>query len=160
MGQIANFQEVIPSAVQAMIDSDLTAMWPAINAAIAAAVLAGTAFVLLTPARTLNTVFQPSATKKSFVVYVIEMICQATILSGGQSAMARIDTGPQNPPAPQNASIGNANEVSLAVAVGVKNTQRATLFAWVQPGDNVRIVTTSSGGPTITLVNSFEYIFG
>lgn len=132
--------------------SDVTGLQTALDGKIASTVSTAT------PSRTLNSNFTPSATKMVWVAYTISISCSATIAGGGQTGKVELRSDTSSTPTTVRAWIANTNSVSLAVAVGVVNTQEATISCMVPAGHNVRLV--SSGSATISIVAQCEVTIG
>lgn len=103
--------------------------------------------------RSLNTIFQVSATQDSFVNYSVDISCTSTLL-GGQSGTVILEmatnsgftTGVQT-----LAQFTNANSVSLAIAITVVQLNTACLSGYIPAGNFVRLRTVNNTGtPTYT----------
>lgn len=117
-----------------------------------------TGVVASTPSRVLGTAFQPSTTKSVLCIYTISISCSATIAGGGQTGSVELRSDSAATPTTVRSQIANTNSVSLAVAVGVVNTQVSVVCHLVPAGDFVRLV--SAGTGTISIVNQTEVTVG
>lgn len=109
-----------------------------------------------TPTRALNTNFTPSTTKSTYVNYTYSISCAATLV-GGQTGGIELRSDTNATPTTVRSSIGNANSVSLAIAITVTNVQISSVQYLVPKNHVVRIV--SSGTCTITSVAQSEVAF-
>lgn len=132
--------------------SDVTGLVSALSGKLAASSSAST------PSRTLNSNFTPNASKMVFVSYTISISCSATIAGGGQTGKVELRSDSSATPTTVRGWVANTNSVTLAVAVGVVNTQEAVLSYLVPAGEKVRLV--SSGTATISIVAQSEVAIG
>lgn len=123
------------------------------------ATLAKNTAVPSTPTRALNTSFIPNATYPSWVCYTIEITCTAS-LTGGQTGGVELRSDTAATPTTVRASVSNANSVSLAIALTAINTQRATVSYLVPAGHSVKLVSSSTGSPSISIINQVEVALG
>lgn len=122
---------------------------------------AGPAAVTTTaPARALDTVLQPHATKPVKCHYVIEIACSVSII-GQQSGQVDLLCDASNPPTTLQDSVKNVATVVVGT-VGIGNTQRAALDYIVPAGHFVKLAKTvaGSGTPTISIVKAIEQVLG
>lgn len=112
-----------------------------------------------TPSRSLNSDFQPSSTLPTMVFYTVELICTAN-LSGGETATVELRSDSASTPTTVRTTVRNANSVSLAIALTLVNTHVGVLSYIVPAGHNVRLVSSATGSPTITLLSSVEVALG
>lgn len=106
-----------------------------------------------TPSRSLNVVFQPSAVNVTFVSYIIQISCTATLL-GGQTGTVQLLSDQNSTPSTVRALVSNANSVSLALAITAVNDQKVQLCGFIQPGHNALL--SSSGTATIAIISQTE----
>lgn len=111
--------------------------------------------------RTLNSAFQPSATRDCQVTYSTDISCTSTLL-GGQSGTVILEiatnagftTGVQT-----IAQFTNSNSVSLAIAITVVQINTACLSGYVPAGYYVRLRTVNNTGtPTFTYTAGQEVL--
>lgn len=109
-----------------------------------------------TPARALNTVFQPSATKITLVTYSVRITCTATI-GGNQDGKVELLSDASNPPTTVRAMMSNRMAVTLALTLQAINEQTSVLTALVPAGHYVKLLTTQiTGTPAFALVSQTE----
>lgn len=114
--------------------------------------------VASTPARALNSAFQPHATKTTLVSYSVQITCTATI-SGSQNGKVELMCDAVNPPTTVRATAQNRAAVSLAIVLQSINEHTCVLNCVVPAGHYVRLVTTQTmGTPTFALVAQTEVV--
>lgn len=106
-----------------------------------------------TPSRTLNSNFQPSTTKATFVSYSVNISCTAN-LSGGQTSTVELRSDASATPSTVRGTAANSNSVALAIALTVVNSQTTSLGFVVPAGHYVRV--NSTGTCTASLVSQTE----
>lgn len=112
------------------------------------------------PGRSLNSTFQPSATKQVLCMYGIQITCTAS-LAGGQNGRVRLLSDASSPPTTIRGEIQNQNSVSLAIALTAVNGQTGMLAYLCPAGHNVRLETANVvGSPGFTLVSQCEIPIG
>lgn len=112
-------------------------------------------FTPSTPARTLNTVFTPSATNAVMVFYTVSISCSMTLTSGQTGAVElRSDTNPT--PTTVRARVSNTNSGTLTIGLALVNAQEAELSYLVPAGHNIKLV--SSGTATIAITSQSEVL--
>lgn len=103
--------------------------------------------------RSLNTIFQVNATRDSLVIYSIDISCTSTLL-GGQTGIVFLEISPSSTFSTgiqQICEFTNGNNVSLAIAITVTQTNTAVLNGFIPSGYYVRLRTTNvTGTPTFT----------
>lgn len=113
-----------------------------------------------TPARSLNAVFQPNATKAVDCSYSISITCTAT-LTGGQTGKVELFSDAVNPPTTLRSTLRNSNSVSLAIALTAVNEQTSLLNYLVPIGHYVKLLTTNVlGTPTFSMISQSESVLG
>lgn len=111
-----------------------------------------------TPARALNTVFQPSATKITLITYSVRITCTATI-GGNQDGKVDLLSDAANPPTTVRATMQNRMAVTLALTLQAINEQTSVLTALVPAGHYVKLLTTqTTGTPAFALVSQTEVV--
>lgn len=108
-----------------------------------------------TPARTLNTNFTPNANRPVFACYTVQISCTLTV-TGTCSSTVDLRSDVNATPV----TVRGQAAVTVTLGVGVTVTQTngvtQTLCYMVPTGHNVRLVTSSSGTATATLVQQVE----
>lgn len=102
-------------------------------------------------ARTLNTIFQVSATRNCQVSYSVDISCTSTLLGGGSGTVilematnSGFTTGVQT-----LAQFTNSNAVALAIAITVTQINTACLTGYIPAGNYVRLRTVNNTGTPI-----------
>ena len=110
-------------------------------------------FAPSTPARALNSNFQPSTTRWMLCTYTVEIVATASV-AGGNSGTVELRSNESTPPTTVRTSATNGFTITLGAGIGWTSTQRWALSYIVPPGHYVRLDT--AGAATITLVNQTE----
>jgi hypothetical protein len=107
------------------------------------------------PGRSLNTTFQPHATRPTSVHYAVSISCTVS-LGGSQTGTVELRSDAADPPTTVRARASLTH--SLGVGIGVGSTVATTdeLSYLVPPAHYVRLV--SSGSATIGLVDQTEVV--
>jgi hypothetical protein len=111
-------------------------------------VTAGTTRAVSYPTRSLNTIFQPSASRDTLVNYSVDVSTSAT-LAGGQTGTVFLEISPSSTFASgvqEVARFVNGNSVSLAIAITVTQNVTGTLSGYVPSGFYVRLRTANTTG--------------
>lgn len=113
--------------------------------------------VISYPARTVNTNFTISTTRKALVFYTLTCSVTNPLLAGTSSATAfleySLNAGSTWQPVTDT---GNSNGVGLAVSVALTNGQIGVLSGAIEINALVRVRTTTAGTATITLTRAQE----
>lgn len=112
-------------------------------------------FIPSTPSRALNTTFTPDANHYVMCIYTISISATAT-LSSNQNALVELRSDSATTPTTVRCSTASGVNLTLGVALGFTNSQSTVLVYIVPPGHNVKLVSTLTGTPTVTLVNQTE----
>lgn len=123
------------------------------TAAFPNAILDGQVTVNSSPGRSLDSTFQPSATRPVLVCYVIEFTTAATV-AGGQTGTVELRSDAASPPTTVRGSVLDTLGVTLGISVNINHSSRVPLVYIVPAGHNVRLV--SSGTATISLASQTE----
>ncbi len=112
--------------------------------------------------RSLNTIFQISATRDSQVVYSTDISCTSSLL-GGQSGTVFLEISPSSTFSSgiqELSEFTNSNAVALAIAITVVQINTAVLVGQLIPaGYYVRLRTANNtGSPTFTFKSGQEVI--
>lgn len=114
-----------------------------------------------TASHSLNSIFQVSSTRWSFVTYSVDISCTSTLV-GGQSGTVFLEISPSNTFASGIQEIGeftNGNSVSLAIAITVVQVNTGCISAMIPPGYYARLRTANNTGtPTFTYKSGFEVL--
>lgn len=106
-----------------------------------------------TPARTLESAFQPSADRPVLVSYTLEISVTSTLL-GTANRVATLFSDAANPPTTPRAS--TRNQIS---GVASTNVQRTQVSALINKGDYVLLsVTATSGTGSVTIIEQTEQV--
>lgn len=108
-----------------------------------------------TPSRVLNTVFMPSAALYTMCIYTVSISATAT-LAANQSGSVDLRSDTAATPTTVRCSTASGLNLTLGVAIGFVNSQSGLLVYIVPPGHNVKLVTASTGSPSITLIAQTE----
>lgn len=111
--------------------------------------------------RSLNSAFQPSATRDCQVTYSVDISCTSTLLGGqGGTVVLEIATNAGFTTGVQTlAQFVNSNSVSLAIAITVTQINTACLSGFIPAGYFVRIRTVNNTGtPTFTYTAGQEVL--
>lgn len=111
--------------------------------------------------RSLNTIFQVSATRDSQVNYSIDISCTSTLLGGqGGTIVLEMATNAGFTTGVQTiAQFINSNAVSLAIAISVTQINSACVCGFIPAGNYVRLRTVNNTGtPTFTYTQGQEVL--
>lgn len=107
------------------------------------------------PGRAFNTVFMPSATRPTLVVYTVQISATAS-LAGGQTGTIELCSDAANPPTTVRCSASSSFTITLGVGIGWTSAQRWALAHIVPAGHRVSLVT--SGAAAMSLVHQTEIV--
>lgn len=108
-----------------------------------------------TPNRALNVVFTPSATKAVWVCYSISITAVASLSSNQVGTVQLLSDNLANPTTVRDIVSSGIN-LTLGISVGFTVSQTASLKYLVPPGHKVRLVSSTTGNPTISIVSQVE----
>lgn len=108
-----------------------------------------------TPSRTLNSAFQPSATKPTLCVYTVR--CSTTLTAIGTST-AQVDllSDVNTSPTTVRASGRNTQVIGVGITINQQTGTDVTLTYLVPAGHYVKLASTLAGGGTATLISQTE----
>jgi hypothetical protein len=108
------------------------------------------------PARSLNTTFQPSATRPVLGIYSVRIVSSSTLV-GGQIGRVELRCDAGSPPTTVQDRIAGGSSGTLLVGLNIVDTSEAVLFFLIPEGFNVNLTTVNElGTPTFTLTNVTE----
>jgi hypothetical protein len=113
-----------------------------------------------TPTRTLNTAFQPSATKAVLVSYSIALSVTNPLLVGSSTAQVQLLSDASNPPATVRDVVAIGSSVGITVSLQLTTTNTITLRYLVPPGHYVKLASTTTGTASATIVAQTEETLG
>lgn len=113
-----------------------------------------------TMARVLGTAFQPSATKATLVSYSIKTQVTNPLVAGNSTAAVALMSDAVNPPTTERARVEAGSSVGLAVTIALTTSNTAPLTYLVPTGHWVRLVSTTAGTGTTSIVSQSEEVLG
>lgn len=105
------------------------------------------------PARALDTPFQPSATRPTFVSYTVQVRADISV-AGAETGTVELRSDAANPPTAVRASGQSGLSGTVVAGVSITSTDHHQLAYLAPAGHFVSLVT--SGNATITLVHVVE----
>lgn len=113
-----------------------------------------------TPTRVIGTAFQPSATKAVAVSYSARTQVTNPLLAGSSTAMVTLLSDASNPPTTERCRVAAESSVALAVAIAITTSNTAPLSYIVPPSHYVRLVSSTTGTASTSIISQVEEALG
>lgn len=113
-----------------------------------------------TPSRTLNSAFQPNASKATWCSYTIKTSVTNPLLAGTSTATCTLLCDAANPPTVTRCSVGADSGVGLTVSLQLTTANTSVLEMLVPAGWYLKLVSATTGTGTVTLVSQTEIALG
>lgn len=113
-----------------------------------------------TPSRSLNTTFQPSATKAVLTSYSIQLSVTNPLLVGTSSAQVQLLSDSSNPPTTVRATAGISSGVGITVTLALTTGNTIPVTYIVPAGHYVRLVSTTTGTGSASIAAQAEEALG
>ncbi len=120
-------------------------------------------FGTVTPAasaRVIGTAFQPSPIKAVLVSYSVKTTVTNPLLAGTSTATVTLLSDAANPPTTERARVEATSAVGLAVTIALTTSNTAPLTYLVPPGHYVRLVSTTAGTGSTSIISQTEEALG
>lgn len=113
-----------------------------------------------TPARTLNSTFQPDASKAVLCSYSVRTQVTNPLLAGSSTATVTLLSDASNPPTTERCRVEAISSVGVAVAIALTTANTAPLSYIAPPGHFVRLVSSTSGTASTSIISQAEEALG
>lgn len=113
-----------------------------------------------TPTRVLGAAFQPNASKATLCSYSISLSVTNPLIAGNSTAQVQLLSDSSNPPTTVRSTVAAGSSVSIAVAIALTTSNTTPLDYIVPAGHYVKLVSTTSGTASASIVAQTEETLG
>lgn len=113
-----------------------------------------------TSTRAIGTAFQPSATKATLCSYSVKTQVTNPLIAGASTATVTLLSDANNPPTTERGRVAAESSVGVAVAIAITTSNTAPLTYIVPAGHYVRLVSTTTGTATTSIISQVEEALG
>jgi len=143
-----------PPSAHSHVIADVTGLQAALDAKL------GTAVTPIVSTRPLNTTFQPSATKATFVSYTVKTTVTNPLIAGNSTAVCQLLSDAAATPTTERCRVEAGSAVGLAVTIALTTYNTASLTYLVPAGHNVKLVSSTTGTGAVAIVSQTEVALG
>lgn len=113
-----------------------------------------------TPARALNTSFQPNAAKATYVCYSIALSVSNPLLAGSSTAQVQLLSDAAVVPTTVRSTAAAGSSVGVSVTIQITTSNTVEVSGIIPAGHYVRLVSTVTGTGSASIVAQTEVTLG